>query len=381
MWGEHTEKQFIYDRSKAELHTPRSMWASLLTRSAPKGRFKLLTPGPSPGLSCPLAKHPASFPTPALTPGPAQYACASFSQDGFQCQGLWEMDSTYYGIAPPPFLTLPRNVSARAVGEVTFTSRMVDAVVVSFYPSSLVSPCSTINLFVEVSGTQAPVCSDQGPVCVLPQFPRCTCGPRLRARRCLGWKLSHGAALSPGCAPCSRRTPRWSRSTHRPWVSSRPSTRPCVAASETRCCSCRRSTGGRWRRCSSSWAGCRPSSSSSGASRPQEVCMYARDTAVPVLPCVLRKQVAYGVTTSVSAAVSEYWIHLLRGDLDVEPSCSAYGSPCTPQDTDLHVIGFSSNSRTLCWSQDPCPDSSVHCVCLVFFTASLQICLSFNQKS
>ena len=34
--------------------------------------------------------------------GPCQCACTSFSQDGFQHEGLWEVGRTYYGLAPPP---------------------------------------------------------------------------------------------------------------------------------------------------------------------------------------------------------------------------------------------------------------------------------------
>ena len=30
-----------------------------------------------------------------------QYVCTSFFQDGFQCEGLWEVDTTYYGVASP----------------------------------------------------------------------------------------------------------------------------------------------------------------------------------------------------------------------------------------------------------------------------------------
>ena len=33
-------------------------------------------------------------------------AWASISQDGFKCKGLWEVDRTYYGLAPPPLRIL-----------------------------------------------------------------------------------------------------------------------------------------------------------------------------------------------------------------------------------------------------------------------------------
>ena len=44
-----------------------------------------------------------------LTQGPPLCARVSFSQDGFQRKGLWEVNRTYYGLAPPPF-----NLSAQA---------------------------------------------------------------------------------------------------------------------------------------------------------------------------------------------------------------------------------------------------------------------------
>lgn len=47
-----------------------------------------------------------------LTKDPPLCAYASFSQDGFQCKGFWEVDRTYYGPGPSlPWLL--RNLSAR----------------------------------------------------------------------------------------------------------------------------------------------------------------------------------------------------------------------------------------------------------------------------
>ena len=64
-----------------------------------------------PALCFPLPNYLAYFLLPDQTQGSLQYACASFGQEGFQNRGLWEVSWTYYGLAPPPFLTL-RGVSA-----------------------------------------------------------------------------------------------------------------------------------------------------------------------------------------------------------------------------------------------------------------------------
>ena len=57
----------------------------------------------------PLANHlalPGSESIFGLTQGPPLCACAFLSQDGFQRKGFWEVDRTYYGLAPPPFSDL-----------------------------------------------------------------------------------------------------------------------------------------------------------------------------------------------------------------------------------------------------------------------------------
>ena len=40
-----------------------------------------------------------------LTQGPLPCLCTTFSQDGFYCQGFWEVDSTYYVLVPLLSLT------------------------------------------------------------------------------------------------------------------------------------------------------------------------------------------------------------------------------------------------------------------------------------
>ena len=86
---------------------------------------------------------------------------ASFSQDGFQHEGLWEIDSTYYGIVPPPFLTPEEPFCAWAVGEVSWTSRMIDVVILSLYSSrAQLLSAPAINFFLEnVRGRQTPIYS------------------------------------------------------------------------------------------------------------------------------------------------------------------------------------------------------------------------------
>ena len=49
---------------------------------------------------------------------------ASLSQDAFYQRGLWQVDITYYGVAPPPFLTLEEPFCACVVWKVSLPSRM-----------------------------------------------------------------------------------------------------------------------------------------------------------------------------------------------------------------------------------------------------------------
>lgn len=78
--GEHTEKQFIQNRSKAELNTLREKKGGvgvLPNEESTQQGFKSLDRCCFPGLYFPLANHHASFPISALTQGPPQYViCA-----------------------------------------------------------------------------------------------------------------------------------------------------------------------------------------------------------------------------------------------------------------------------------------------------------------
>ena len=64
-----------------------------------------------PGLCLPLASYLVLILTPDWTQDHPQYACISFGKDGFQSKGCWDGIRTYYGLAPPPFLT-PRSLTA-----------------------------------------------------------------------------------------------------------------------------------------------------------------------------------------------------------------------------------------------------------------------------
>ena len=128
-----------------------------------------------------LANDLASFHTSNRTQSPPRYAHTSFSQDGFQCEGLWEIDSTYYGAPPSSLLTTEEPFCTRAVREVSLTSRMIDAVILSLCSSRaqlLATPPLTFSLncqeetsFNLLSLTNASY-SAQGPIYLLPHLPQ-----------------------------------------------------------------------------------------------------------------------------------------------------------------------------------------------------------------
>ena len=69
-------------------------------------------------------------------------------------EGLWEIDSAYYGIVPPSFLTSEEPFCTFAVEEISLTSRMMDVVFFSLYSRRaqfLYAPA--ISFFLEMSGT------------------------------------------------------------------------------------------------------------------------------------------------------------------------------------------------------------------------------------
>lgn len=66
------------------------------------------------GLCFHPVSHLASFSLSDWTQGPPWYAYTSFSQGGLQQDGLWEIDSTYYGMVSPPILN-PRNFSVHVL--------------------------------------------------------------------------------------------------------------------------------------------------------------------------------------------------------------------------------------------------------------------------
>ena len=104
MWESPAEKHFIVDRSKANTHTQRNVRVSSLRRSVLKRHLDHLQRTVFLGLCFHLVSHLASFPLSDWTQGPPWYAYTSFSQGGLQQDGLWEIDSTYYGMVSPPIL-------------------------------------------------------------------------------------------------------------------------------------------------------------------------------------------------------------------------------------------------------------------------------------
>ena len=64
-----------------------------------------------------------------------QHVCTSFFQDGFQRKGLWEVDTTYYGVVSPPLLTPRESSGAYTVREVSLNSGVIDEIVLSLYSS------------------------------------------------------------------------------------------------------------------------------------------------------------------------------------------------------------------------------------------------------
>lgn len=77
------------------------MWAPPWMRKVPERGFKSLIWDRSLGLCFPLASHLVLFLTPDRTRGPPQ----SVGQGGFQSEGYRMVTRTYYGLAPPPFVT------------------------------------------------------------------------------------------------------------------------------------------------------------------------------------------------------------------------------------------------------------------------------------
>ena len=76
------------------------------------------------------------------------------AQMDFSRDGLWEIDSTYYGIMPPPFLTPEESFCTFAVKQISLTSRMMDVVFLSLYSRrSQFVYAPAINFFLEMSGT------------------------------------------------------------------------------------------------------------------------------------------------------------------------------------------------------------------------------------
>ena len=97
----------------------------LRERVAPLWKFESLLWGISSGF--PLTNYlalPGSESVFGILQGPPLCACAFLSQDGFQQRGLWVVDITYYGVAPPPFLTSREPFCTCVVREVSLISRM-----------------------------------------------------------------------------------------------------------------------------------------------------------------------------------------------------------------------------------------------------------------
>ena len=103
--------------------------------------------------------------------------CAHFLPRWIPAWGLWEIDSTYYGVVPPLFLTPKELSSACAVAVVSLISGVTDVVILSFLLWHSSAPA--INFVLEVSGEKLgsnllrltnSSCSGQQPIYLFPQI-------------------------------------------------------------------------------------------------------------------------------------------------------------------------------------------------------------------
>ena len=87
------------------------------------GKIKSLIRGQSSASLFSSGQASCFHPTADLSQGPTLCACASFSQDGFQHEGLWEVSKTDYGLASPPFM-IPKEPFCGCAVKVSLTPRM-----------------------------------------------------------------------------------------------------------------------------------------------------------------------------------------------------------------------------------------------------------------
>ena len=71
----------------------------------------------------------------------------------FSREGLWEIDSAYYGIVPHSFLTPEEPFCTFAVEEISLTSRMRDVVFSLYSRRAQFLYAPVISFFLEMSGT------------------------------------------------------------------------------------------------------------------------------------------------------------------------------------------------------------------------------------
>ena len=62
-----------------------------------------------------------------------------FAKMDSNTEACGRFDNTYYGVAPPPFLTPEEPSCACATGEVSLTSGVIDVAVLSLYSAGLSS--------------------------------------------------------------------------------------------------------------------------------------------------------------------------------------------------------------------------------------------------
>ena len=106
-----------------------------------------------PGFLWPITAFPGSEPVFSITQGPPLRACASLSQDGFQRRDLWEVDTTYDGLALPLFLAPKEPLCTCVVGKVSSTSRtrtMWSLYLLSGQNTAPLCPCYCLYLGVSV---------------------------------------------------------------------------------------------------------------------------------------------------------------------------------------------------------------------------------------
>lgn len=110
-----------------------------LRESRAFGKFKSLIRGQSSASLFSSGQSSCFHPTADLSQGPTLGACASFSQDGFQREGLWEDSKTDYGLASPPFI-IPKEPFCACEVKVSLTPRMRNMSPLNLVPRQDLAP-------------------------------------------------------------------------------------------------------------------------------------------------------------------------------------------------------------------------------------------------